>query len=87
MPDPSPSTTAPAAPKTTVEALDDSSRCSDAAASASASASGFEIGFVDSGGKLAISVLNSQALPLHESGARTRHVWFERCSNSLPKGL
>ena len=82
MPDPSSSTTAPPPPKTTVEALDDSSRCSDAAAAAS----GFEIGVVDSEGKLAISVLNSQALPLHESGARTRHVRFERCSNSLPKG-
>ena len=33
-----------------------------------AAESGFAIGFVDSEGKLAISVLNSQGLPLHEIG-------------------
>ena len=37
-----------------------------------AAASGFEIGFVDSDGKLAISVLNSPGLPLHESGQDLR---------------
>ncbi len=34
--------------------------------------SGFEIGFVDSEGKLAISVFNSQGLPLHEDAATLR---------------
>ena len=34
--------------------------------------SGFELGFVDADGKLAISVFNSQGLPLHEVGATLR---------------
>ena len=34
--------------------------------------SGFELGFVDSEGKLALSVFNSQGLPLHEVGATVR---------------